>query len=300
MLAKTEELTLAQHIPSNIIVENDYFTANNLMKKITLISLFLLSTLLNAQPVIAVLSAVADETAFIAKQLAHKHIIKAGIYHYSVGNIGTKKIIILTGGIGKINAAVATTNLIQYFHPSYLLFTGSAGAIKKGLNVGDVIIVSGAHDFDYSNPNAVSLKVPFNLPNPATGQPEKAIYFSNHRLLTKAMQLKNNLSLKAHNAEGKLLQAKFISATIASSDHFPDSSKEIAAMNSLHLAAVAMETASFLKACWLYHAHCIAFRGISDSSIPHQFKTKFNSWNQPNEHLAANNAAAIALALIKN
>jgi adenosylhomocysteine nucleosidase len=43
-------------------------------------------------------------------------------------------------GIGKVNAAAATQALIDAYHPSHLLFSGSAGSLSSDLRVGDVIV----------------------------------------------------------------------------------------------------------------------------------------------------------------
>ena len=42
--------------------------------------------------------------------------------------------------IGKVNAAAGTQTLIDAFHPSHLLFSGSAGSLSADLHVGDVVI----------------------------------------------------------------------------------------------------------------------------------------------------------------
>ena len=43
-------------------------------------------------------------------------------------------------GIGKVNAAISTTLLIEKFNPKLIINTGSAGALDESLSVGDMLI----------------------------------------------------------------------------------------------------------------------------------------------------------------
>src|SRR5690625_7988885 len=58
------------------------------------------------------------------------------------GNIENQEVILLQSGIGKVNAAMGTTILIERFQPDVVINTGSAGGFDKALHVGDVVISS--------------------------------------------------------------------------------------------------------------------------------------------------------------
>ena len=51
-----------------------------------------------------------------------------------------KDIVLTQSGIGKVNVAISTTLLIEQFKPDLIINTGSAGALDKALNVGDVVV----------------------------------------------------------------------------------------------------------------------------------------------------------------
>lgn len=57
--------------------------------------------------------------------------------------------IICQCGIGKVNAASLTQRIIDRYSPDRIINTGTAGGLKEGLNIGDVIIAEKAayHDF---------------------------------------------------------------------------------------------------------------------------------------------------------
>ena len=57
-----------------------------------------------------------------------------------VGTIGNHEIILAQSGIGKVCAAVGATDIINTFHPDYIINTGAAGGIDSRLRVLDVVI----------------------------------------------------------------------------------------------------------------------------------------------------------------
>jgi futalosine hydrolase len=59
------------------------------------------------------------------------------------GRLGEKEIILAVTGIGKVNAASATTVLLERFTPQLLVNTGCGGAFAgSGLSVGDLAVAS--------------------------------------------------------------------------------------------------------------------------------------------------------------
>lgn len=66
------------------------------------------------------------------------------------GTIGEHEVILVKSGIGKVNAAIATTLLLDKFAPHVVLNTGSAGGFLETLEVGTVVISDEVrhHDVD--------------------------------------------------------------------------------------------------------------------------------------------------------
>ena len=64
--------------------------------------------------------------------------------------IGSKEIILVKCGIGKVNAARTTQLLIDKYNPDYIIDVGVAGALNPMLEIGDIVIGETLvqHDFD--------------------------------------------------------------------------------------------------------------------------------------------------------
>lgn len=73
----------------------------------------------------------------------------AGMSYYS-GTIDGKSVVVVTCGVGKVNAAACTQILISEFRVDAIVNTGVSGAIHNDLNVGDIVISTDCmeHDFD--------------------------------------------------------------------------------------------------------------------------------------------------------
>jgi uridine phosphorylase len=80
---------------------------------------------------------------------------------FTSGTIEGARVVVARSGVGKVNAAVVATLLVEHFTPSVVLFTGTAGALDTKLNPGDVVIGIGVgyHDFGVLR-NAVSREAP--------------------------------------------------------------------------------------------------------------------------------------------
>ena len=87
---------------------------------------------------IGILTAMESEHNQIAALLTDKNTVNDQ-FTYVVGKLDDKEIILRQCGIGKVNAAVGTAELIRTFHPDYVISTGVAGGIDSCLNVMDVV-----------------------------------------------------------------------------------------------------------------------------------------------------------------
>ena len=59
---------------------------------------------------------------------------------FVVGRIGENEIVMQKCGIGKVNAAVGTSEMIAAFHPDLVISTGVAGGADTSLEVCEVVV----------------------------------------------------------------------------------------------------------------------------------------------------------------
>ncbi|WP_444685090.1 5'-methylthioadenosine/S-adenosylhomocysteine nucleosidase [Alkalicoccus luteus] len=89
---------------------------------------------------IGVIGAMEEEVELLKKEMGdYTETVIAGCEFFE-GKLRGVDTIIGKSGIGKVNAAISTTLMIQLFFPDYIINTGSAGGFHKELKVGDVVV----------------------------------------------------------------------------------------------------------------------------------------------------------------
>ena len=91
---------------------------------------------------IGVLTAMTSEYEQLATLLADVEKCEKDGISYLVGRISSNEIILRQCGIGKVNAAIGTAELIRSFAPDAIVSTGVAGGIDTSLAVMDVVVSS--------------------------------------------------------------------------------------------------------------------------------------------------------------
>lgn len=69
---------------------------------------------------------------------------------YITGKLNGKECVIAQCGIGKVNAAVCAQTMILHYQPDAIINCGIAGALRRGLQIEDVVIANDVvqHDMD--------------------------------------------------------------------------------------------------------------------------------------------------------
>ena len=98
---------------------------------------------------IGILTAMMKEHDQIAVLLNDTRKVE-GQFNYIIGTLNGNEVVLLQCGIGKVNAAVGTAELIRSYQPDCIISTGVAGGIDACLNVMDVVVSNRCvqHDFD--------------------------------------------------------------------------------------------------------------------------------------------------------
>ena len=85
---------------------------------------------------LAILSALADEQRGLIDQLQHPvKVLHAGRVFWR-GELHSQNVVLALSRIGKVSAAVTAAALIERFNARQIVFTGVAGGVAAGVQVG--------------------------------------------------------------------------------------------------------------------------------------------------------------------
>lgn len=196
---------------------------------------------------IGIIGAMAEEVARLASLLDNRETRQHVGSTFHIGQLHGVEVVILQSGIGKVNAAVGTTLLLDMYQPEVIINTGSAGGFGSELEVGDVVISSEVrhHDVDAVVFGYEHGQVPL-MP---------AAYLPDQRLVKVARECVEELGhLRVHEgliATGDAFMA-CPDAVARTRDRFPT------------MLAAEMEAAAIAQTCHLYGCPFVVIRALSD------------------------------------
>jgi|SRR5690625_2897385 len=195
---------------------------------------------------IAIIGAMQEEIDFLKnKMTVHSKQTIAHCDFYK-GSLFNEPIVLLKSGIGKVNAAMATTILQENYNPQFVINTGSAGGYSNDLQVGDLVISEDIvyHDVDVTSFNYTYGQVP--------GMPKT--FKADQTLLDIADDAISELQLR--KAKG----------TIATGDSFMDDAKKVNILRDQfpNVIAFEMEAAAVAQVCYQYDKPFVVIRALSD------------------------------------
>lgn len=166
---------------------------------------------------------------------------------FHTGRLHGVDVVILQSGIGKVNAAVGTTLLLDVYQPEAIINTGSAGGFGEGLEIGDVVISSEVrhHDVD---------AVVFGYEHGQVPQ-MPAAYLPDQRLVATARECIEQLG-----------EVKVVEGLIATGDVFMACPELVSKTRSRFptMLAAEMEAAAIAQTCHLYGCPFVIIRALSD------------------------------------
>ena len=135
-----------------------------------------------------VILGVPAEVKDIEAQLTRATIERVQGVPFTVGVIGSTRVVLGKTNAGKVNAAMMTTLAVNHYSPSAVFFTGTAGAVDPELKPGDVVLGTaiGYHDFGAATPGGFVRRA---TNNPATGGVNPAFFTPDERLVSAARRL---------------------------------------------------------------------------------------------------------------
>ncbi len=195
---------------------------------------------------IGIIGAMEEEVTILKNKLTHLSEISVAHVKFYTGILQEKEVAITQSGIGKVNAAISTTLLINKFKPDIIINTGSAGALDESLNVGDVLI---SDDLKYHDADATAFGYEFGqIPQmPAT-------FESSNSLIEKVSQV----------VQQQQLSAKV--GLIVSGDSFIGSVEQRQKIKKAfpNAMAVEMEATAIAQTCYQFKVPFVVVRAVSD------------------------------------
>ena len=89
---------------------------------------------------IAVVSAFAPEMAILEAELADASVQSVNGVAFATGTLEGHEVVLFLSGISVVNAAMTVQLALDHFTIERILFSGIAGGVDPGLNIGDVVI----------------------------------------------------------------------------------------------------------------------------------------------------------------
>ena len=109
---------------------------------------------------IAILGAMSEEIEFLLKAVGDYQKIDYARNSFYKAQCGNHELVIAYSKIGKVNAALTATILVEKFGCEKLIFTGVAGALNENLKIGDKVDMEGfLYWYEGVNPHITSVTV---------------------------------------------------------------------------------------------------------------------------------------------
>lgn len=192
---------------------------------------------------IGIVIAMDKEFARMRSLLDGEKEVAFGGQAFVVGQMGSNEVVMMQCGIGKVNAAMGATQLIESFNPDIMVSTGVAGGASTELNVQEVVASSQCCYHDVYCGEEVDYGQIIGLP---------ARFEADKELVEKA----KNISCGT----------KITAGLIVTGDWFVDSREKMKSILSHFPDAMAvdMESAAIAQVCFRRATRFISFRIISD------------------------------------
>jgi adenosylhomocysteine nucleosidase len=220
----------------------------------------------NSELVTAILGAFEREVTLIEDQLTERGEQRIEGIRFVRGKLNGEEVVVVWTGIGKVNAAMTTTLLIEHFKPKYIIFTGIAGAVNPQLHPGDIVIAqkTAHHDMGTVWPEGLFFK---GVKNRLDGL-ENPVFFPADRELVKfAQQAAGRADFEPVQTVTGERAPKIIKGVVVTGDVFVASAdKCIELRKRLEADAVEMEGAAVAQICYQRRIGYVVIRSISDKA----------------------------------
>lgn len=228
---------------------------------------------------IGIICALSQECEQLVSRLQTHRTVKIGPFEFVKGKLNGCEIILSQCGMGKVNAAMGTLELIKNFQPDYVINSGVAGGLNSALSTLDSVIGTQYvyHDVWCGEGNEYGQVQ--DLPT----------YFSASPVLLSA----------AERAYEKTPHAVH-TGLICTGDQFISGEEPTAKIlqNFPQALACDMESTAIAQVCYRYNVPFLSMRLISDVAGKHETnQTQYDNFWQTMAHTGFERTWALLLAL---
>lgn len=227
---------------------------------------------------IGIIGAMQEEVSALLSKAEIKKENKILDTVFYEGYIEGKEVVILQGGIGKVNSAICVSLLLTNYQIDYVINIGSAGGLKSSQNVGDVVVSNAVayHDVDLSA---------FSRPQGELPDVPRFIQ-SDEQLVKKAAEILKNMGIQENIG------------LIVSGDQFISQEGQVSKIKKDFPEALCseMEAASVGHTCYKFHTPFIITRSLSDVYGNGDSSIQFDEYLK----VASEQSARLCVELIKN
>src|SRR5262245_12438665 len=219
-----------------------------------------------ATRITAVLSAMTLEIEAIGQELTDKKEMTIQGIRFTTGRLKDRYVVVAHSGIGKVNAAITATLLVEQFQPTHILFTGIAGGLNPDLHRGDVVIGDKTAYHDYGEWTPEGFRVGRTV-DPFTGKLNPLFFPADAGLMALARKVAPDVKFgPVKTATGERIP-RIVTGVIVTGDAFVASpAKKEALRKEVEADATEMEGAAVAQICWQRGVPCLILRSLSDSA----------------------------------
>ena len=221
---------------------------------------------------VAILGAMPEEIEPLLSALRERGVSVEAVEHannkFYAAKLNGHDLVIAYSKIGKVNSALTATIMIERFGARALIFTGVAGALKRGIKIGEILYATSLvqHDLDIT----------------AFGHPYGFVPGSKISVQTDAKL--NSIAQSVAEQLGITLK----SGVIASGDQFvSDEERKSWIERTFDASAVEMEGASVAQVCDALGVPFCVLRAISDEA-GHKAEFDFDEFMVKSAQTSAN------------
>lgn len=206
---------------------------------------------MNNNKTIAIIGAMDCEITKIKEIMQNIQEIEDKSFTLTTGTYNNLNIILAKSGVGKVNSAVCTQYICDKYSPDYIINTGVAGGIAKGLKIGNIVAGEKLVQYDF---DVTALGYAKGYMCTGINKDKPTFYFSDKELLNAFIEaMKNRPEATVHKG------------IIATADMFlSDLDKKEQLRTEFNATAAEMEGAAIAQTATRNNIPFLIIRAVSD------------------------------------